>query len=95
MPEVYQTIYRAAESGDWEKVRVWQSHANTVLDVLLRYPFFPALREMMRHRGFDCGPLLSGEALTESQRNALIEDLNREIPKEAAELIGWAHDGKT
>jgi N-acetylneuraminate lyase len=90
MPQVYLTIFRAAEQSDWETARTWQSHANSVLDILLRYPFFPALRAVMAHRGFDCGPLLSGEQfISNAQRNAFLEDMDRHIPAEVAELIQW------
>jgi len=90
MPQVYLKIFHAAQQGDWETARTWQSHANSVLDILLRYPFFPALRAVMAHRGFDCGPLLSGEDFTSpAQRNALLDDMDRNIPAEVAELIQW------
>jgi N-acetylneuraminate lyase len=90
MPQVYLKIFRAAQKGDWETARTWQSHANSVLDILLRYPFFPALRAAMAHRGFDCGPLLSGEQFTSNaQRNAFLEEMDRNIPTEVEELIQW------
>jgi N-acetylneuraminate lyase len=90
MPQVYVEIFRAAQRGDWETVRTWQSRSNAVLDILLKYPFFPALRAVMQHRGFDCGPLLSGEDFTSSaQRKQLIEELDRDMPAEVAEIIRW------
>jgi N-acetylneuraminate lyase len=90
MPQVYIEIFRAAQRGDWETARTWQSRSNAVLDILLKYPFFPALRAVMHHRGFDCGPLLSGEDFTTSaQRTLLIEELDRGMPAEVAELIRW------
>jgi N-acetylneuraminate lyase len=90
MPEVYLEIFRAAQRGDWETARTWQSRSNAVLDILLKYPFFPALRAVMAHRGFDCGPLLSGEDFTsDTQRKELIEELNRDMPREVSELIQW------
>lgn len=92
MPEIYLNIYRAAERGDWEEARRWQSCANDVLAVLLRYPFFPALRTMVAHRGFDCGPMMSGEDFrSQAQRQQLISELNKTLSEEVAELIGW-HD---
>lgn len=89
MGEVYAEIFRAAGSGQWEIARTWQRHANRTLEIMLRYPFFPALREMMRHLGFDCGPLLSGETLSSSQQRCLMDDLDREMPPEIANLIAW------
>lgn len=90
MPEVYLKIYSAALQGDWEAARIWQSRSNSVLDILLRYPFFPALRAVMRYKGFDCGPLMSGENFASAgQHDQLIAELNREMPREIAELIQW------
>ena len=90
MPQVYLEIYRAAQQGDWEGARRWQSRANDVLTVLLRYPFFPALRAVMKERGFDCGPMMSGEAfISGSQPAQLLAELDRNMPEEVAALIGW------
>ena len=90
MPEIYLKIYRAAERGDWEDARRWQSRANEVLAVLLRYPFFPALRTMVERRGFDCGPMMSGEGFrSQAEKQQLIAELNKTLTDEVAELIGW------
>jgi N-acetylneuraminate lyase len=90
MPQVYLEIYRAACRGDWETARQWQFRANSVLDILLRYPFFPAVRAVMAHRGFDCGPLLSGEDFpSNTQRFAFLQDFERNMPVEVADLIHW------
>jgi N-acetylneuraminate lyase len=90
MPQVYLAIYQAAQRGDWETARQWQSRADAVITILLRYPFFPSLRAMMAQRGFDCGPLMSHDDFeSPAQKEALLEDLNRSMPTEVAELIGW------
>jgi hypothetical protein len=61
-----------------------------VLDILLKYPFFPALRAVMARRGFNCGPLMSGQDFTSStQHDALLDEMDRNIPLEVAELIQW------
>ena len=90
MPEVYMEIYRAAQRGDWECARRWQSRANNVLTVLLRYPFFPALRALVQQKGFDCGPMMSGEDFrSPAQRQQMFEELNNAMPGNVADLIGW------
>lgn len=90
MPEVYMEIYRAAQRGDWECARRWQSRANAVLTILLRYPFFPALRALVQRKGFDCGPMMSGEDFrSTAQRRQMFEELNNAMPEEVTELIGW------
>lgn len=67
MPELYLGIHNAAKQGAWETARQLQFRANRVIDTMLRYPFFPALRAVMEERGFALGPMLSGEAFTGSQ----------------------------
>lgn len=90
MPEVYMEIYRTAQAGDWETARLWQSRANDILSILLRYPFFPSLRAIVGQKGFDCGPMMSGEKfLSEAQQQQLFAELNDSIPQEVANLIGW------
>jgi N-acetylneuraminate lyase len=90
MPQVYLEIFRAAQRGEWENARLWQSRANDVLTVLLRYPFFPALRAVMKERGFDCGPMMSGETFASaSQSRQLLDELDRDMPDEIGTLIGW------
>ena len=90
MPEVYMEIYRAAQRKDWENARLWQSRANDVLTILLRYPFFPALRALVGQKGFDCGPMMSGETFRSSaQQQQFFSELNSAMPQEVADLIGW------
>jgi N-acetylneuraminate lyase len=83
-------IYRASKIGDWETARSLQNDVNGVLDILFRYPFFPAVRESVRHMGFDCGPMASGEAFaTESDRTRFIEDMNQNLPESVLSRIEW------
>jgi len=87
---VYLEIYRAAQNGDWETARQLQSEVNDMVDILFRYPFFPAVREAVKHLGFDCGPMMSGEDFeSTSQRAEFIEDMNHNISGRVADLIGW------
>lgn len=95
MPQVYLEIYRAAQRGDWEAARQWQSRANAVIDILLRYPFFPALRAVMAHRGFDCGPLMSSDVFSSpEEKERFLKDMERNMPEEVAELIKWPASAK-
>ena len=78
MPEVYLSIYRAACQGDWNRARNIQMGANDVIETLLKYPFFPALRSVMQKKGFDCGPLMSGEQLpSETSRQQLLAEFEQ------------------
>ncbi|MBW8747986.1 MAG: dihydrodipicolinate synthase family protein, partial [Acidobacteria bacterium] len=87
---VYLDIFRAVQQGDWETARTLQYDANAVLDILFRYPFFPAVREAVKHMGIDCGPMASGEAFTsDAQRRAFIEDMDANLPKGILHRIQW------
>lgn len=78
MPEVYLSIYQAAAQGDWNRARKIQVGVNDVIEMLLKYPFFPALRAIMQKKGFDCGPLMSGERLSsETSRQQLLAEFER------------------
>ena len=67
MPELYLDLSNAVARGDWEAARQMQFRANRVIDIMLRYPFFPALRAVMEDRGFALGPMLSGETFANNQ----------------------------
>ncbi|QNI37641.1 dihydrodipicolinate synthase family protein [Edaphobacter albus] len=78
MPEVYLSIYRAAAQGDWNQARRLQIGVNDVIETLLKYPFFPALRAIMQKKGLDCGPLMSGEQLpSDASRQQLLTEFEQ------------------
>lgn len=90
MPEVYLKIRDAAVAGDWETARRWQRRANAVIEVLMRFPFFAAVRSSVAHMGFDCGPMMSGEALdSTAQREELLTLLDDAMQGETQALVGW------
>lgn len=90
MPQVYLEIYRAAQRGDWETARSWQARANSIIETMLKYPFFPALRAMMEQTGFECGPLMSGERFHNPQQaSQFIEEVDLTMSAEVAGLIRW------
>jgi N-acetylneuraminate lyase len=83
-------IYRATQKGDWETARTLQGDVNTVLDILFRYPFFPAVREAVRQMGFDCGPMASGDDFaSEADRKKFVEDMNQNLPASVLSRISW------
>ena len=89
MPQVYLEIARAAGQGEWETARMWQYRANRVIETLVKFPFAPALRAAMRHRGFDCGPNMSGETLSEQQRKQLLAEIDESMAPEIKAFIEW------
>jgi len=85
MPETYLAIYQAAKEGDWEKARRLQMVVNDAIETLLKYPFFPALRAVMERKGFDCGPLMSGDQFSsEAQKQSFLEEFDKFLQHETA-----------
>jgi N-acetylneuraminate lyase len=77
LPRHFARIYQAFQRGDVPEARRLQSQGNRVIDTFIRYGGLPAVKEMMRMLGFDCGtcrrPL---GRLTEDEVKALREDLD-------------------
>ena len=55
LPELFVEIHRHAIRGEWEAARGVQDAINTVIGIALQYPVFPAVKQMLRWRGIDCG----------------------------------------
>ena len=75
MPETYLQLYHSAMSGGWDAVRAMQWTINAVIDELIAHPFFPALRAVVRAKGFDCGPMMSGETIGTGETAAMLQRL--------------------
>jgi len=87
MPEAYLSIYRASERGNWEEARQLQFGVNDVIETLLKYPFFPALRAIMEEKGFDCGPLMSGDRFpSDARRRELLTEFEELTRRERSSL---------
>jgi N-acetylneuraminate lyase len=55
IPERFVEVYQLAAKGDWMGAQRVQEQINVVLRVTLDYPCFPAIKEILRWQGFDCG----------------------------------------
>jgi N-acetylneuraminate lyase len=55
LPRHFVRLYNAFRNGDIEQARHLQSQANRVIDAFTRRGGLPAVKEMMRMLGFDCG----------------------------------------
>jgi N-acetylneuraminate lyase len=55
LPRHFVRIYEAFNQGDIPGVRRLQSQANRVIDAFIRHGGLPAVKEIMRMLGFDCG----------------------------------------
>jgi N-acetylneuraminate lyase len=55
MPDLFVEVYRHVLAGDWDAARKVQNDINTVIRITLQFPCFPAIKEMLRWQGLDCG----------------------------------------
>jgi N-acetylneuraminate lyase len=55
LPELFVEVYRLARGGHWEAARGVQDAINTVIRIAVQFPCFPAVKQMLRWRGIDCG----------------------------------------
>jgi N-acetylneuraminate lyase len=55
IPDRFVELYRLAKAGDWAGAQRVQEQINIVLRVTLEFPCFPAIKEILRWQGIDCG----------------------------------------
>ena len=72
VPDLFVRIYSAALAGRWEEARDIQRRVNTLIQLTLRFPLFPAIKQMLAWSGIDCGRCLPPRSVLDpSQRTAL------------------------
>lgn len=72
VPEAFVEVHRLASAGDWTGARAVQDRINALIRVLLRYPFLPALKQVLTWEGIECGSVVRPRAgLTEAQQSEL------------------------
>lgn len=76
VPELFVRIYEAALAGNWDDVRDAQKEVNELIRITLRFPLFPAVKQILAWSGLDCGVCLPPRApLDDTQRTALHRQL--------------------
>ena len=53
---LYNKLIEAFEKGDLEEARRYQSLSVALIRRIFQYPFHPAMKEIMKMNGIDCGP---------------------------------------
>ena len=59
MPELFVQLYAQASAADWVAARQTQATINELIEILLRYPVNPAVKQMLVWMGHDCGPAIA------------------------------------
>ncbi len=55
VPGSFVELRRLAVAGNWAGARAVQDRVNDLIRVLLRYPFLPALKQVLTWEGIECG----------------------------------------
>jgi N-acetylneuraminate lyase len=79
VPELFVGIYNAAEAGEWEQARAIQRQVNALIRLTLRFPLFPAVKQILEWSGLECGACLPPRSLlNDLERRTLRESLDAE-----------------
>jgi N-acetylneuraminate lyase len=57
-PELFLKIWNLAQEGRWEEARPVQGQVNELIEIVLRFPMFPAIKQILSWSGIDCGGCL-------------------------------------
>jgi N-acetylneuraminate lyase len=72
VPELFVQIYTAAVAGRWEEARLAQLRVNVLIRIAMRFPLFPAVKQILAWSGLDCGTCLPPRGpLTLDQQRSL------------------------
>ena len=76
-PKLYRNIIEAFQSGDLNQARRLQSQSVNMIRVIGKYPFHPAMKSVLKMKGFDLGGCrLPMETLPKSDAITLKTELN-------------------
>ncbi len=76
VPELFVELYIFALRGDWMGARAVQDRVNAIVRATLRFPGFPAIKQILRWSGIDCGQCIRPRAgLTPEQTSELRRSL--------------------
>jgi N-acetylneuraminate lyase len=85
-PALFVRLYDAAVAGRWEETRPLQQRINALIRLTLRFPLFPALKQILAWSGLPCGLCLPPrQPLDERQQSALRDGL---VAEGFGELLG-------
>jgi N-acetylneuraminate lyase len=83
-PELFVEVYEHAQRGDWMAARQVQDQINRIIRITLRYPSFPAIKQILLWSGIDCGECIRPRGRLAAEQ---AEELRREF-----EAAGVAFD---
>ena len=75
LPELFVDLYKRSLSLDWAGALAVQDRINTIVRITLQFPVFPAIKEMLRWMGIECGQCIQ-------PRQGLSEEQSRELRRQ-------------
>lgn len=76
VPDRFVELYRLAREGRWAEAREVQTTVNALIAATLKFPLFPAIKQILAWTGIPCGAcLLPRTVLTPDERTALAQEL--------------------
>ncbi|MDB4884221.1 MAG: dihydrodipicolinate synthetase [Gemmatimonadetes bacterium] len=72
VPELFVDIHAAAGAGRWEEARTLQERVNALIALTLRFPVFPAVKQMLAWSGLDCGACLPPRTRLDEEQQRLL-----------------------
>jgi N-acetylneuraminate lyase len=85
IPRSYVELYEHTSNGRWEEARKTQQQINEFLQVILKYPVNPVIKQILSWTGLDCGSCilprreLTGAEQTELMKRALETTLGQTL----------------
>ncbi len=77
MPELFVQLYAQTSAADWVRARQTQATINELIEILLRYPVNPAVKQMLVWMGYDCGAAIAPRRpLTAEESDGLAKSLS-------------------
>jgi N-acetylneuraminate lyase len=72
VPDLFVRIFESALHNRWEDARVAQDQANELIRITLRFPLFPAVKQILAWSGIDCGACLPPRAPLDGEQQAAL-----------------------
>jgi N-acetylneuraminate lyase len=77
LPGAFVKLWQLAQQGRWDEMRPIQTRINEFIRISIRYPLFPAIKELLRWTGINCGPCLAPrrQMLTQTEADRLKNEM--------------------
>ena len=78
MPDVFVDLWKASQSNELENAALAQQKIDEVVTEIFKYPFVPAIKQVLEWQGFEVGkPKSPARALTEQEQEIFLENLKQ------------------